>query len=208
MSNETTNSNDTNNTNATNIEIEKRNNELKYKIELIVNECFKKCAENKYNDLNYVFDKRTTPMHQLKQKLKTFNSLDNYSQTFLSIHTRAKITLREFQSGRFDFNACELLRLVLTLPDELRERKMKSIGIAEKVIDELKTNENVITENKNAAQIESDETANKKLPSLVKKKTKIAKVGTTGKKHYRKKINETITMNHMKTIEIEDLKLE
>lgn len=141
--------------------------ELKKNIEIVILESYSKAKIKKFQELNYVFPSNKSVISFLKDKLKIFNSLDIYSQTFLSIHTKAKIVLREFQSQKFNYEYLELLRLVLTLPSELLSGKFKSAGIREK--------ENIeITELK---EIKEEVIINDKL----KEKTKIVKEGITGR---------------------------
>lgn len=106
--------------------------QLKDNIEKVIKECYSKSKQKKFKDLNFAFQLSTNSDKILKTKLQVFKSLDIYSKTFLSIHTKAKGALREFQEQKFEENYLELLRLVLTLPDELNSSKLKSKGVREK----------------------------------------------------------------------------
>jgi len=85
-------------------------NNVKSKLEVILIECFEKAAEKKFKNLNFVFPANKTPKQFFKLKIQTLNKLDEYSQTFLSIHTRAKLALREFQQQKFDDQYLFLLK--------------------------------------------------------------------------------------------------
>lgn len=109
--------------------------QLKDNIIKVVQECYSKSKQKKFHDLNFVFHSNNKDKHSdktFKSKLQVFNSLDIYSKTFLSIHTKAKAALREFQQQKFEGDYSELLRLVLTLPDELNSKRFKSKGIRDK----------------------------------------------------------------------------
>lgn len=109
---------------------------LKKDLQTIIIECFKKAKEKKFKDLNFKFPGNITEKKLLDNKLIVLNTLDIYSKTFLSIHTKAKITLREFQSGIFKGDYLELLRLTLTLNDNIS--KKKSIKVQDKLgLDDL-----------------------------------------------------------------------
>lgn len=141
--------------------------DIKTNIEILLKECFKKAAENKFKQLNFVFPKDKEEKQFFKTKLETLNKLDEYSQTFLSIHTRAKLALREFQQSKFDGQYLELLKSVLTLPENIRNKK--SISISQKSeLDEMRLGPEItITESRIIK------------PPL--SKTKLIKPGTTGK---------------------------
>lgn len=105
---------------------------IKKNLEIVILECFKKAEEKKFRDLNFSFPKNKTPKEFLKSKIKVLNNIDEYSQHFLSIHTRAKAALREFKLIKFDGHYLELLRLVLQLSDKLAGQKLKSIRVYDK----------------------------------------------------------------------------
>jgi hypothetical protein len=114
--------------------------QLKSKIEKVILECFRKAKQKKFEDLNFMFTSEKSEFSFLKEKISIFNKLDIYSQTFLSIHTRAKVALYEFQQDSFEGNYLELLRLILTLPEVLNNENLKSVKVSEKDITEISKN--------------------------------------------------------------------
>lgn len=141
---------------------EKIISELKSKIEKVILESYKKTKSKNFVELNFVFPKNISVIGYLKNKIKVFNNLDEYSLTFLSIFTRAKITLREFKDNEFEGNHIELLRLVLTLPEELGYGNLKSTSVKykedyesliKKEIKSLDDNDKILPENKEAKKV-------------------------------------------------------
>jgi len=153
---------------------ESEHNELKFKIEQVVLECFRKAKQKNFADLNFVFPIDKTESSFIKGKLKIFNKVDVYSQTFLSIFTRAKVALSEFQEQYFEGNYLELLRLVLTLPEVLDNEKLKSIKVSQKEIIESSRNLN------------NAEVGEVIVTSSLRGNTKLVKQGVTGKTIARK----------------------
>lgn len=113
--------------------------ELKTNIEKVVQESFNKCKQNQFRDIEYFFLDKKSQSKTLKQKLEIFHSLDRYSKTFLSIHTKTKAALREINSNKFEGEYLELLRLILTLDDKLIGKKLKSLKTRSKEPVDLNT---------------------------------------------------------------------
>lgn len=144
--------------------------QLKQNIETLLIECFKKAEQKKFKELNFSFPTNTTQKQFFKTKIETLKKLDIYSQTFVTIHTRAKIALREFKENKFEGAYLDLLKSVLTLPEKLNKQGLKSIAINEKTdLDKMKIGEDITVTEKNF----------KKPPMS---KTKLLKQGVTGKK--------------------------
>lgn len=161
---------------------------IKKNLEIVILRCFEKAEEKKFRDLNFSFPKNKTPKEFLKAKIKILHNIDEYSQHFLSIHTRAKAALREFKLIKFDGHYLELLRLVLQLSDKLAGQKLKSIRVYDK--NELPTL-NVGNE------ITIQPTEEIKIPennSPIMKKTRFVKSGISGKtlKKDKKNLDEAI----------------
>lgn len=113
---------------------EQQQYKLKHDLSLVIIECFDRASIKKFKELNFsfpsVYNDKKSKRKFLGLKLSILNELDIYSKTFLSIHTRAKIALREFQEVKFDGAYLELLRLILTLNENIARKK--SILIKEK----------------------------------------------------------------------------
>lgn len=153
--------------------------EIKIKLEKVITECYKKAEEKKFRDLNFSFPKNKTPKQFFKTKIDILYNLDEYSGHFLSIHTRAKVALREFQQLKFDGAYLELLRLVLNLSDRLNKSNLKSIRVYDKnELPEMKVGEDITVkiDQINAAPL---------LPIM--KNTKLIKEGVSGKKLTKQK---------------------
>lgn len=165
-------------------------NQLKEKLELVVRECFKKAKEKRFIELNFVFPKGKSENKFLNQKIELFKNLDEYSQTFLSIHTRAKVALREFQNNEFDGAYLELLRLILTLPDSINKKGLKSVNVSEKMD---RVNESLPT-------VKSTKLQNS--PGL-RKNTKLVKEGLTGAKITKQKKKEEQELEELQNINFE-----
>lgn len=167
--------------------------ELKNKLEQIIFECFKKAEEKKFKDLNFVFPKNKTVKQFFKIKIDTLYNLDEYSATFLSIHTKAKIALREFQQLKFEGAYLELLRLVLTLPKSINKKNLKSAKSYEKdELSQMKIGKEItIKEEKEEAPL---------LPIM--KNTKLIKEGQTGKSITRNKNSKQKLINQLHDLEI------
>lgn len=170
---------------------------LKDRVELVILESYRKVREKNFRDLNFLVPKGESVISFLKSKIKIFKNLDEYSQTFLSIHTRAKITLREFNDDAFEGNYLELLRLILTLPEELATGRKKSIKVEQIHESEFKNIDKFIVG-----------------PSLVKENvklkpnTKIIELGVNGKKLEREKKQLEIEEDDMSDIVFEDEEFE
>lgn len=121
--------------------------EVKNKLKFLIKESFNKCKSNNFRDLNFIFIDKTPEM-LLKSKLLIIDNLDEYSKTFLSIHTRAKIAKREFLNNKFDSNYLELMRLVFTLPESLNSNTLKS-KVLEKEFKEITKINNKLIEDFN-----------------------------------------------------------
>ena len=163
---------------------------LKEKVESVIRESYKKAKEKKFVELNFVFPKGKSETKFLNQKLELFKSLDEYSQTFLSIHTKAKITLREFKDDKFEGAYLELLRLILTLPDTIAGKNLKSVKVTEKQEVEI-----INKEYKKENKIEN-------LKEL-KNGTILVKEGLTGKKIQKQKEKEEQELEELQSIEFE-----
>ena len=136
----------------------------------------------------------------LKDKIKIFNNLDEYSQTFLSIHTRAKITLREFKEDYFEGSYLELLRLILTLPESLGYGKLKSISF--KLKDEaelLNTDKYMVGDNVTSEKIQTS--------SEIKPNTVLLKTGASGKQMQKEKEKKIKERNELNSITFDDEEL-
>lgn len=107
---------------------------LKNDLILVITTSFDRAAIKKFKELNFVFPSseydNKSKRKFLDNKLTILKELDVYSKTFLSIHTRAKIALREIQSQKFNGAYLELLKMILTLHESIA--KKKSQGIREK----------------------------------------------------------------------------
>ncbi len=166
---------------------------VKQKVELVILESYRKVREKNFKDLNFLVPKGESVISFLKSKIKIFHNLDEYSATFLSIHTRAKITLREFKDDAFEGNYLELLRLILTLPEELANGRKKSIKVEQIHESEFKNIDKFIVG-----------------PSLVKENvklkpnTKIVELGINGKKLEKEKKMLEIEEDDMSDIVFED----
>ena len=172
------------------------NKEVFDKIEKIILESYKRTKDKNFQDLNFVFPKNKSVIGYLKDKIKVFHNLDEYSQTFLSIFTRAKITLREFQEQEFDGSYLELLRLVLTLPDVLGNSKLKSIKVSEKVEFDINTKDVGI-------ELQKYKIGEEIISAPIGGKTTYAKIGVTGKK-----LNKQIKENEFEIEELNDIDFE
>lgn len=106
---------------------------LKNDLEQVILESFDKAKQKKFKELNFSFTSKGQEEKFLKTKIEVLKKLDVYSKTFLSIHTRAKVALREFMDKGFKYEGAsnELLRLVLTLHNNIGQKK--SVAIKEKV---------------------------------------------------------------------------
>ncbi len=175
---------------------EKTISDLKNKIETVILESYKKTKDKNFQDLNFVFPRNGSVISYLKTKIKVFNNLDEYSATFLSIHTRAKIALREFKDNEFDGNYLELLRLVLTLPDTLGYGKLKSIKV------EIKEDISLI--NTSEYKKAKDSTDNIILNETGKAKTIHVKAGISGKKLSKQNKEREIEIEELNSIDFED----
>lgn len=100
---------------------------LKQSLEKLIILCYEKAELKKFKELNFVFPDRSKSKKLLEAKLKVLHSLDVYSKTFLSIHTIAKLVLREFSEQNFKDKYLELLRLTLTLSDNIGRKKSVSV---------------------------------------------------------------------------------
>lgn len=173
--------------------------EVKRKLEIIITECFKKAEEKKFRDLNFSFPKNKTPKEFLKSKIKILNNIDEYSQSFLSIHTKAKAVLREFKLIKFDGHYLELLRLVLQLPEKLNNQKLKSIRVYDKnELPFLKVGDEItVLPDENKKEIISPD-----LDSPIMKNTRLIKEGTTGKKLKKQTKSLDDSIEDLKDIEL------
>lgn len=170
------------------------NEGVKSKIEFLVFESYKKSKDNNHKNLNFYFPKNKSNYSYLKDKLKIFKNLDEYSQTFLSIHTRAKMTLMEFKRDYFENNYLELLRLVLTLPESLNNKNLKSRNVTNIQKTDLK-NEDRFEFNKN-------EKSNKdKKNTDIRKNTVLLKTGISGKQMSKEKEKFKIEQDELMDIE-------
>lgn len=168
--------------------------EIKLKLEKVITECYKKAEEKKFRDLNFVFPKNKTPKQFFKTKIDTLHNIDEYSATFLSIHTRAKVALREFQQLKFDGAYLELLRLVLNLSDKLNKANLKAI----RVYDKNELPEMVVGEDITASK-EVVEAA----PLLpIMKNTKLIKQGVTGKKLVKNRVSLNGLIDTLQDVEL------
>lgn len=181
---------------ASNKETKTTVTELKNKIEKVVLESYKRTRDKNFSDLNYVFQKSKSAIAFLKEKLKAFNNLDEYSATFLSIYTRAKVTLREFQDQNFEGNHLELLRLILTLPDILSQRSLKSTKVEIKKEVETKIERKLLLDDEKVV-----------IPTQ-KNKSVYAKQGVTGKKLTKQKTEKEIELVELNEIDFEDEEFE
>jgi len=156
------------------------NESIKSKIEILVLESHKKSKENNHKNLNFSFPKNRTTSAYLKDKLKVFKNLDEYSQTFLSIHTRAKIALREFKQNYFEGSYLELLRLVLTLPESLNNKNLKSKSVTN-IENTSFTNDkkNEVKNNTNSNEVNKN--------SEIRSNTILLKTGMSGKQMQKEK---------------------
>lgn len=170
---------------------------LKKNIELVILESYKKSKEKNFGDLNYVFPKNQSVIAYLKSKIKIFNNLDEYSQTFLSIHTRAKLALREFKIEAFEGSYLELLRLILTLPEELNSDKLKSKS--------WKIKEEAESLNKDIYIVGKNITSKEETSSEIRKNTTLVKPGVTGKKLQKEKEQKNIEIEELNEIDFEDI---
>jgi len=176
---------------------ETKNQELKSKIETVILESYKKTRDKNFQDLNFAFPKSKSAIAYLKGKIKIFKSLDVYSQTFLSIYTRAKVVLREFQNHSFEGNHLELLRLILTLPDSLGYGKLKSTKVVSK--DEI--DENQLSKFKVGENLEKKEYKNSEFE---KDKTIFIKQGVSGKKLAKQKQEIEFDIQELNELDFED----
>lgn len=173
------------------------NQDLKNKIESVILESYKRTKDKNFQELNFVFPKNKSVIGYLKDKIKIFQNLDVYSQTFLSIYTRAKITLREFQTQEFDGSYLELLRLVLTLPDALGNGNLKSTKVTSKdeidisMLSKYKVGENIT--NKEIVVIPSQTG-----------KTNFVKMGVSGKKLNKQTKEKEFEFEELNNIDFED----
>lgn len=169
------------------------NEKLKQNLETLLIECFNKAKENNFKDLNFVFPKFQPEKKFFKTRLEILKHLDVYSRTFLEIHTRAKIALREFQQYKFDGQYLELLRSVLTLSERIKP-PMKSARVY--TYDEIQT-----------ATIGEEITVKQNYkPKLID--TKILKQGIKGKTISNKKQKLKTTISELEEIEFADTKNE
>lgn len=173
---------------------------LKQNIELVILESYKKAKERNFSDLNYVFTKNQSPSSYLKGKIKIFNNLDEYSQTFLSIHTRAKLALREFKSEAFEGSYLELLRLILTLPEELNNENLKSKS--------WKIKEEAESLNKDIYKVGKNITIKEEKNSEIRKNTVLVKENITGKKLQQEKEKSKAELEELNEIDFEDVDFE
>lgn len=171
--------------------------QLKSKIEKVILECFRKAKQKKFEDLNFMFTGEKSEFSFLKEKISIFNKLDIYSQTFLSIHTRAKVALYEFQQDSFEGNYLELLRLILTLPEVLNNENLKSVKVSEKDITEI---------SKNLDTYIIGETI-KPLKEL-KSNTILVKEGINGKKLIKNKQKQIEELEELNDISFDDEQFE
>lgn len=173
------------------------NQDLKNKIESVILESYKRTKDKNFQELNFVFPKNKSVIDYLKDKIKIFQNLDVYSQTFLSIYTRAKITLREFQTQEFDGSYLELLRLVLTLPDALGNGNLKSTKVTSKdeidvsMLSKYKVGENIT--NKDIVVVPSQTG-----------KTNFVKMGVSGKKLNKQTKEKEFEFEELNNIDFED----
>lgn len=171
--------------------------ELKKKIEIVILESYSKSKEKNFQDFNYVFPKSKSVIAFLKEKIKIFHNLDEYSATFLSIHTRAKITLREFQEQNFNGAYLELLRLIFTLPEDLNSSKLKSIKVYDKEIADERLQ---IADLKPQSEFTAEAYKAKKRLA----RTKIIGENITGKKITKQKQEQEILIEELYDIDFED----
>ena len=173
------------------------NESIKEKIEILVLESHRKSKENNHKNLNFSFPKNRSTSAYLKDKLKVFKNLDEYSQTFLSIHTRAKIALREFQQDYFEGSYLELLRLVLTLPESLNNKNLKSKSVTNV------ENTNLANEKKNEVEKNTKlNEANKN--SEIKPNTVLLKTGMSGKQMQKEKEKFKAEQEELMNISFDD----
>lgn len=145
---------------------------LKDNLQLILIECFKKAAVKKFKDLNFKFPEGISEKKLLDKKLQILNGLDIYSKTFLSLHTRAKLALREFQEQKFKGDYLELLRLVLTLNDNIG--KKKSVKVEDKLgLDDLVIGKDITVREQKEIKVEKKKTS-KRVKQIIEEEKKSA----------------------------------
>lgn len=181
---------------------------IQERIEVVIFESYNKAKEKKFQDVNFVFPKNQSVIHFLKSKLKIFITLDIYSQTFLSIHTRAKVALVEFQTNKFHGeHYLELLRLVLTLPEELRYGKFKSKGTREKEEKKLEKenlNEEITLSEEGKQVKEFKRLLLSRASDETKNNARIVKEGKTGKQISKYKQKDELRIEELSLIDFED----
>ncbi len=177
---------------------ENNSSELKTKIEKIILESFKRTRDKNFSDLNFVFPRNKSAIAFLKEKIKIFHNLDEYSQTFLSIYTRAKIALREHQEQNFEGSFLELLRLILTLPEALGNGNLKSTKVTAK--EEFDMNTKDVAKELKKYNLGDDLVV---IPTQTRKST-YAKVGVSGKKLIKQKQEKQIDLEELNEIDFED----
>lgn len=182
--------------------------QVKENLEKVITECFKKAEQKNFRDLNFSFPKNKTPKQFLKLKIDTLYNIDEYSAHFLSIHTKAKIALREFRQVRFEGAYLELLILVLNLSDKLNRPNLKAIRVYDKnELPEMIAGNDITVEPSAyliAAKESSKEIEEVKVPQLnpVMKNTRLIKEGTTGKKLKRNLTSLDESIENLKDIEL------
>lgn len=153
--------------------------QLKESLQKLITLCYEKAEVKKFKELNFVFPDKEKSKKLLESKLALLNSLDVYSKTFLSIHTIAKLVLREFKENNFHDKYLELLRLTLTLSDSIGRKK--SVAVREKVHhewDDLEVGKDITVNEEEPKTIE---------PATISSKTKYIKEEVTGHQITKKK---------------------
>ncbi len=160
---------------------------LKNNLETLIRECYKRAGLKNFKDLNFVFPDNITKKKYFERKIAVFNKLDIYSQTFLSIHTRGKIALREFNEQKFEGAFLELIRNVLTLNENLIGKK--SIGIRSRhELDEM-----IVGKEITIVEVEKN--------NELRSNTRLLQSGIKGKSLKNKRTKENFTTSDLMDIE-------
>lgn len=181
-------------------EIETQHETLKTKIGVLLTEIFKHEAVLKFKNTNYVFPESQTHKKHFEHKLKTFMMLDVYSKTFVTIHTRAKISLREIKtSNNFGFDSCELLRMVLTLSDSLRNKNLKSSRVVEREIVEKQP---IIEQKIELQKQEEEKQIVIEKQKHISKRTKVVKENVSGARTQSQRIRDARQIDQLSTFDL------